>query len=482
MACAGDRVAETPNLDRLAAEGTRFSNAYCTYPLCGPSRMSFMTGRHPHELGLWDNEGHLGSDIPTFAHAFLSAGYDTVLSGRMHFVGPDQRHGYAERLVSEVAESAYLAAGWKLERVLGDLVDTPGMSLTGVIKSGPGRTGYHAYDEAVTRATTRWLRDRSRGEHDRPFLLTVGYTAPHCPFVAPPEDFRAYRDRITSSDLPPPDGNLHPANAAKRTRWGIDPPPPVDAQWRSRVAYYGLCTFLDRQIGTILTALADSGVTENTIVIYCSDHGEMLGEHGMWWKSTFYDGATRVPLIMSWPGRIPAGHVRVENVSLMDIGPTLLDLTDVDALPGASGSGFRQLLTGTDTAWKDTAIAEHAERGSDVVCRMVRTGTWKFNYYRGMQSELFHMQDDPGEATNLSGRPHYRDLERHLTELALHDWRPDDIAVHMKRRSRELTLIGRWEIAAAPSEPDPSWFSEVPENWVDSGVTGPADDTSSTDE
>ena len=103
--------------------------------------MSFMTGRHPHELGLWDNEGHLGSDIPTFAHAFLSAGYDTVLSGRMHFVGPDQRHGYAERLVSEVAESAYLAAGWKLERVLGDLVDTPGMSLTGVIKSGPGQHG-----------------------------------------------------------------------------------------------------------------------------------------------------------------------------------------------------------------------------------------------------------------------------------------------------------------------------------------------------
>ena len=128
---------------------------------------------------------------------------------------------YGERIVGEVAESAYPAAGLRLGRVLGDLVDTPGMSLTGVIKSGPGQTGYHAYDEAVTRATTRWLRHRSRGEHDKPFLLTVGYTAPHCPFVAPPEDFRAYRDRITSSDLPPPDENLHPANAAKRTRWGI---------------------------------------------------------------------------------------------------------------------------------------------------------------------------------------------------------------------------------------------------------------------
>ena len=153
MGCAGDRVAHTPNLDRLAEEGTRFRNAYCTYPLCAPSRMSFMTARHPHELGLFDNEGHLGSDIPTFAHAFLSAGYDTVLSGRMHFVGPDQRHGYRDRIVGEVSGSAYLGAGWRLESILGDLADTPGMGLAGVIKSGPGRTGYHAYDEAVTRAT-----------------------------------------------------------------------------------------------------------------------------------------------------------------------------------------------------------------------------------------------------------------------------------------------------------------------------------------
>ena len=179
MGCAGDRVAHTPNLDRLAEEGTRFRNAYCTYPLCAPSRMSFMTARHPHELGLFDNEGHLGSDIPTFAHAFLSAGYDTVLSGRMHFVGPDQRHGYRDRILGEVSGSAYLGAGWRLERILGDLADTPGMGLAGVVKSGPGRTGYHAYDEAVTRATVRWLGERGRGDHDKPFLLTVGYVAPH---------------------------------------------------------------------------------------------------------------------------------------------------------------------------------------------------------------------------------------------------------------------------------------------------------------
>ncbi len=477
MGCAGDRVAHTPSLDRLAAGGTRFRNAYCTYPLCAPSRMSFLTGRHPHELGLFDNEGHLGSDIPTLAHAFLSAGYDTVLSGRMHFVGPDQRHGYRDRIVGDVAESAYSGAGLRLGRILGDLADTPGMGLAGVIKSGPGRTGYHAYDEVVTRATVRWLGERGRGEHDRPFLLTVGYVAPHCPFVSPPGDFRAHRDRIGYADLPPPDDHLHPVNAAKRGRWSIDPPPPRDAQWRSRVAYYGLCTFLDRQVGTILTALAESGLREHTIIVYCSDHGEMLGEHGMWWKSTFYDGASRVPLIVSWPGHVPTGQVRAENVSLLDLGPTLLDLCDVDALPGASGTSFRGLLTGADTsrkntAWKNTAIAEHAERGSPVACRMVRSGGWKLNYYHGLPPELFQMQEDPGETTDLAGSTPHREVERRLTDLALLDWNPDDIAARMQRRSEELSLIGTWERTARPPEPDPPWFSGTLENRVDTDVTG----------
>ena len=314
MSCAGDLIAETPNIDRLAQQGARFSNAYCTFPLCGPSRMSFMTCRHPHEICLWDNESQLNSDTPTFAHSFLSAGYDTVLSGRMHFVGWDQRHGYAQRLISDVPQSAHLAAGWKLRDFLGNLVDTPGMSLTGLLKSGPGRTGYHAYDEAVTHTTVEWLRQRGLSKQDKPFLLTVGYAAPHCPFVAPPADFETYRRRIAYSDLPLPDEALHPANAVRRQKFGTDPAPPVDAQWRSRVAYYGLCTFLDRQVGAVLSALKQTELETNTIVIYCSDHGEMLGEHGMWWKSTFYDGASRVPLIVAWPNQITAGKLRTELV------------------------------------------------------------------------------------------------------------------------------------------------------------------------
>ncbi|MFH1570248.1 MAG: sulfatase-like hydrolase/transferase [Gemmatimonadota bacterium] len=475
MGCAGDPVAHTPSLDRLARQGVRFSSAYCPFPLCGPSRMSFMASRHPHELGLWDNESQLDGDVPTLAHAFLAAGYDTVLSGRMHFVGWDQRHGFAERLIGDVPESAYLAAGWQLRQVLGDLVDTPGMSLTGVLKSGPGRTGYHAYDEAVTRTTVDWLRQRGRGGGDRPFLLTVGYGAPHCPFVAPPADFERYHRAIASADLPPHPAadQLHPVNAERRRRFGTDPAPPLDAQWRARVAYYGLCTFLDRQVGQVLTALEQSGLAGNTIVVYCSDHGEMLGEHGMWWKSTFYDGASRVPLLVSWPGRIAAGPSSARNVSLVDVGTTLIDLAGLDALPGASGRSLRPMIEGDDTGWEDTALAEYAERGSPAVSRMVRSGLWKYNYYHGQEPELFHLGDDAGETRNRAGQPEHRDLEQRLRELVLRDWRPDHIGQYMERRNRELALIGHWVKTTRPPEPDPLWFADPPENWVDRDVSPP---------
>ncbi len=181
MGCAGDSIADTPHLDKLASRGVRFSNAYCSCPLCGPSRMSFMTGKHPHEINQWDNQNVLDSDTPTFADSFASAGYDTALSGRMHFVGEDQRHGFAERLIADVSPTAYIMAGWQLDKVVGDLVDTCGMSLSGIKKSGPGRTGYQEYDETVTSTTVDWLKDRGQGNPGSPFLLTVGYVTPHCP-------------------------------------------------------------------------------------------------------------------------------------------------------------------------------------------------------------------------------------------------------------------------------------------------------------
>jgi choline-sulfatase len=468
MGCAGDPIVQTPNLDRLADNGVRFTNSYCPSPLCGPSRMSFMTGCHPHEIGVWDNQDELKSDVSTFAHAFRSADYDTVLSGRMHFVGADQRHGFAERLIGDVSPTAYLQAGWQLEKVVGDLVDTCGMGLNGIVKSGPGHTGYQEYDEAVTAKTAGWLQKRGSKESEKPFLLTVGYVTPHCPFVSPPENFDYYKDKILLSDLPESDEHMHPRNVALRKGFGVDPAPPVNAQWRTRVAYYGLSTFLDRQVGTILDALEASGEADNTIVVYCSDHGESLGEHGLWWKSNFYDGSSRIPLIVSWPGHIKPGEVRTENVSLMDIGTTLMDLAGIDELPGVSGRSFQQLLNGDAAAWDDTVFAEYAV---GTICRMVRSGPWKYNYYHEMEPELFNLDEDPNELHNLAGEPQHRDIEQHLHKLLLQDWDPDRVKKNTALAREETRLIADRIRSDNPSEPDPPWFDESPDNWVDDSIT-----------
>ena len=477
MGCAGDPVVRTPALDGLAARGVLFDHAYCAAPLCGPSRMALMTARHPYETRCWSNEGALSSEVPTFAHGFTAADYQTVLCGRMHFVGADQRHGFLSRLVGDVPESAYLEAGWRLGRVLGSLVDTPGYARAGLLKSGPGRTGYHAYDELVSTTAADWLR--RRGEDPKspaPFLLVVGLAAPHCPFVAPPEDFAYYADLITAEDLPVQDPHLPLPVAAMKRAAGLEDPVPVAAQWRARVAYYGLCSFLDRQVGRVLQVLAETGLSEDTLVVYTSDHGEMLGEHGWWWKSTFHEAAVRVPLLWSWPGRAPAGRRVEANVSLLDLGPTLLESAGLPALPGVSGSSFTGRLAGSGDG-EDTVWAEHAQpagpSGKVSVGRMVKSGPWKYVYWHEASEELFHLDEDPGERRNRAGDPACAEVCARLRRLARQGWDPEQIAQRVRHEPQERALLKAWIDRTQPPEPDPLWFDEPPENWVDTSPEPP---------
>lgn len=464
LGCAGHAIADTPALDALAARGTRCAAAYCPYPLCGPSRMACMTGRHPHHLGIWDNSAELGGDVPTFAHALHAGGYDTVLCGRMHFVGLDQRHGFARRLVADVPESAFIAAGWKLKRVLGDLTDTPGMHPNGLRKSGPGRTGYHAYDETVTAAACAFLRAQRAG--GKPFLLTVGYAAPHCPFIAPPEDFAHAAARLREADLPPWDANLHPLNAARRRAFFTDPEHPLADRWRSTAAYLGLCRFLDRQIGEVLAALSAAGLADDTVVVYTSDHGEMLGEHGMWWKSTFYDGAARVPLIAAGPG-LATGRVLDAPVSLVDLAPTVSALAGVAALPGNDGRDLLPALRGGPPP-ETPVFCEQAFAWDEAVSRMVRLGRWKLCLHHGHAPELYDLVDDPGETRDRAADPACAATVAALTAHARADgWDPAAITVRMRRRPAEEALLARWLTDVRPAEPDPLWFSGALENTFD---------------
>ncbi|NRA39435.1 MAG: sulfatase-like hydrolase/transferase [Planctomycetes bacterium] len=469
MGCAGDDIVQTPNIDKLAARGCQFDNAYCPSPLCGPSRMSFMTGRYPWQNEIWGNEEQLNSDIPTFAHGLLQHGYDTVIDGRMHFVGHDQMHGFSQRILSDGQKSVHLSAGWDLHNVLGDLVDTPGMGMPGIQKSGPGETGYLAYDREVTKKAVEWLDDRQG--NDDPFLLVAGYVAPHCPFICPPEDFAYYKDKISKDDLPEFQQDLHPALAEQRNGW-LPEEPDKDAQWRCKVAYYGLCSFVDRNVGHMLTALEDNGFLDNTIVIYTSDHGEALGEHGHWWKQTFYEASVRIPMIVAAPDILPQGKRIQENVNLMDIGNTILDLSDAPALPNTAGRSLKKLMQEDaewgNTEWDNTVFAEYClpnHHEHDLIARgMIKSGDWKLNYYEGFKPALYNLADDPSEMNDLADDADSQEKYQELLKRLLAEWDLDLVKTKLIGKREELNLIGNWVNKTQPEEPFPFWLTGEAQN------------------
>jgi choline-sulfatase len=413
-----------------------------------------------------DNASQLGSDIPTFAHAFSAGGYTTLLSGRAHFIGADQRHGFERRLIGDVT-TAYVNRDWELAPILGDLIDTAGYFANSILKSGRGRTGYHAYDEAVTQATVDWLETEA-GDAAHPFLLMVGFVSPHCPFVAPPEYYALYEGKVrmpATSAMPAE--RLHPELRALRA---LVDDTPLEARIRARTAYYGLCSFVDAQLATLLATLERTGLRERTLVLYTSDHGEQIGEHGLWWKSTFYEGSIGVPLLMSGPG-VPQGVTTHAHVSLMDLGPTLLDLLGLPRLPAAEGRSFRCLLEGEAARWPNVVTAEGiSSYAPPRAMRMVRSGAWKLNEYTHHKPELFNLDEDPEETLDRQDDPACAEVLQNLRIRAREEWDGAAIERRMVVREEEWKLIRAWLQRAKPAEPDPLWFTEPQKNWVDTGL------------
>ena len=317
--CYGDPLVKTPNLDRLADRGTIFSNAYCPSPVCVPSRMSMLTGRFPYENEVWTNSHTLDSAIPTLAHAMGMAGYHPILVGRMHAIGPDQLHGYRERLIGDHCSNYH--GGLPPDH--GMLEGTQGPQRVSLQKSGTGQNSYQVHDEYVTAATVDFLnkigtKNRS-GLAEEPFCLTVGFMLPHQPFVARPDDYKTYAGRVKMPKHPAPySDTLHPFFKWWREKSGTEHVPDQEVL-RSRTAYWALVTCVDSMIGEIIDALDRNGLAQNTAIVYSSDHGEQVGEHGLWWKQTLYEDSARVPAIVSWPGTLPQGVHSDRVISQIDL-------------------------------------------------------------------------------------------------------------------------------------------------------------------
>jgi len=416
---AGDRHARTPNLDRLAAEGTYLARTYCPAPLCVPSRMALMTGQYPSDLRVWTNASMLSSTVPTFAHQLALAGYETVLCGRMHFVGPDQRHGFESRLVGDVSGAVTGVPETGLFEGVWDPAGC-GQSAAALAAAacGPGQATYEVYDRDVTARAEAFLAARS-GE-DRPFCLVVGMLLPHNPYVCDPALFAHYLAVLPEADTVPPETE-HPAVQALRETRGLTGVDAGEAR-RARAAYYGLVETMDRNVGRVLAALEQSGLAANTHVVYTSDHGDLNGEHGMWAKSSFYDGSVGVPLIWRGPG-VRRGARCDQVTSLLDLAPTWIDLGEVTPLPAARGRSLRRLLEqGADPDWPDRAFAEICPIGLRPA-RMVCEGRWKLAVYQGFdRPQLFDLVADPGETRDLGADPDYAEVRTRLEAQVRAGW------------------------------------------------------------
>ncbi|WP_018150207.1 choline-sulfatase [Leeia oryzae] len=410
LAAYGNRVCKTPNIDRLAAQGVVFESAYTNSPLCAPSRYVFMSGKLPSRIGGYDNASELPSEVLTFGHYLRHAGYQTILSGKMHFCGADQMHGFEERLTTDIYPADF---GWTPDWSQPEVRPSWYHNMSSVTDAGVCvRTNQLDFDEEVVFAAKQKLYDLARQGDDRPFCMVVSMTHPHDPYAIPQE----YWDRYNHADIDMPkvsaaDVAADPHSLRLRHVSDMDSTPITDEQIRNaRHAYYGAVSFVDDQIGEILTALEKTGQADNTIIMLLADHGDMLGERGLWYKMNFFEGATRVPLIVSAPAKFTPGRIKA-SVSLADVLPTLVDMSHDGQSPAypeeIDGRSLWPHLTGAPG--HDEVIGEYMGEGTIAPLLMIRRGQWKFVFSPTDPDMLFDLDKDPLEKTNLAKDPAFAD-------------------------------------------------------------------------
>lgn len=406
----GNPVTRTPAMSWLADSGTVFDAAYTASPLCSPARASFMTGMLPSRTRVFDNAAEFGSGIPTFAHYLRGAGYRTVLSGKMHFCGPDQLHGFEERLTTDIYPADY---GWTPDWDRPHERPTWYHDMSSVLDAGPCiRSNQLDFDDEVEFAAERSLFGHIRSGDKRPFCYVVSFTHPHDPFAISQRWWDLYRD----AEIPLPahgyagDDAAHPHERRLREVCATDGVTLTDEQVRmARRAYYGAVSYVDDHVSRLLGVLRETGRLDNTVVILTADHGEMLGERGAWYKMSCYEGSIRVPLVIWAPGMFPGSPGRVAApVSAMDLLPTL---TDLAGLGGPSGSVVapidgRSLLPHLRGAPdRNEVAAEYLAEGAIAPIVMIRRGRYKFVHSPADPDQLFDLAADPHERVNLAADP-----------------------------------------------------------------------------
>ncbi len=432
-----------PHLKKLAARSTRFANAYTASPLCAPARAAFMSGQLPSRTGVYDNAAEFTSSIPTYAHHLRRAGYQTCLSGKMHFVGPDQMHGFEERLTTDIYPADF---GWTPDyRKPGERIEWWYHNMGSVTGAGVAEiTNQMEYDDEVAYHATRKLYDLSRGADDRPWCLTVSFTHPHDPYVARKKYWDLYEDCAhLLPEIGPIPYEVQDAHSKRildandRDNFTITD----DHVQRARRAYFANISYIDDKVGEILQTLEDT--RQEAVILFVSDHGDMLGERGLWFKMSFYEGASRVPLMIC--ARQMQAGLNSTPVSSIDVLPTLCDLAGVDmseVMPWTDGQSIVPLGQGGERS--EPVAMEYAAEASYAPLVSLRYGQWKFNRCALDPDQLFDLEADPHELTNLAEVPAHQGTRDQLRAKSEARW---DLAAY--DAAVRHSQAGRWVVYEA---------------------------------
>lgn len=418
---------QMPNLMKLAEQAVVFDSAYCNSPLCAPSRFTLVSGRLPSKIGAYDNAADFPADVPTYAHYLRRLGYRTALSGKMHFCGPDQLHGYEERLTSDIYPADY---GWAVNWDEPDVRASWYHNMSSVLQAGPCvRSNQLDFDEEVVFKARQYLYDHVRMSPDQPFCLTVSMTHPHDPYTIG----REYWDRYEGVDIPLPRQHIEQSEQDPHSQrilkvidlW--DKPLPEDKIRDARRAYFGACSYIDDNIGKLLKTLEECGLAEDTLIVFSGDHGDMLGERGLWYKMHWFEMSARVPLLVHAPQRFTAHRVS-QSVSTLDLLPTLVELAGGQVEQGLELEGHSLLPHLQGKGGHDEVLGEYMAEGTLSPLMMIRRGPWKFVYSEQDPLLLFDLDSDPLERQNLAESSEHRGILAGFIAEARERW--DIPAIH----------------------------------------------------
>jgi len=458
MGCYGHPIVQTPNLDGLARRGTRFSACWTPSPVCIPARASFATGKYIHQIGFWDNADPYDGSIPSWHHHLRNAGHQVVSIGKLHFRSDDDDCGFSESIVPmQVIEGKGDLMG-----LIRDDLPVRGAAYKMASMAGPGESPYTQYDREIAARAQVWLRQEAPKHKDKPWVLFVSFVAPHYPLTAPPEHFYRYFD---DPKLPMPrfygrnERPNHPFVRDYASSFNFDDyfKTPDDVR-RAIAGYYGLCSFMDEQAGKVLDALARAGLTDDTRVVYTSDHGDALGKRGLWGKSTLYEETCGVPLIVAGEG-IPRSVIDTP-ANLIDMYPFIIDCVGENGkgMTGADHPGISLARLASGEQPERTVLSEYHGMGSTTGAFAIRVGNFKYVHYAKYLPQLFDLTADPDETNDLSADPRFAEVVARCEATLRTMLSPEDVDARAKQRQAEQlqryggrdAIIARGDLGFSP--------------------------------